>query len=382
MAVLVLVVAAAVWLWPGDAPPSIVEPSPPVVAAVNEPSAEIPQEAPSVVAVPDAATPEPVHEVQFTLLRDGGTVVGERLTLTRGREQIGGTINVMGAVTLPLTPGEWNVRVPWKFRSVPEKVQITPDSGAITLTLVPRDKLSGCIVDAANQPVDAEVHLNDGLRLRPSVLVGADGCFSVDTPADEVDIWVEDGKYRSLPRHVELPAHVVLRAEPLFSLSVDFMPEDVHPEGAWVSHRLGVSKGSCNIGCTVLVPAGEYTLLAAGVLHEQLQFARRTGVSPSKDSEVKLSLAAAPDVTGTVRSAAGIPLPNVPLRFFSTDAQPREVARTLTRSDGSFSIEPQLFRAEFPSWRITAEPPWQLTSPAMVSFGDAPVQLTASMITP
>jgi hypothetical protein len=164
-------------------------------------------------------------------------------------------------------------------------------------------------------------------------------------------------------------------------MSVDFKPEDVRPEGVWVTHRLGVSKGSCRTGCTVLLPAGEYTLLAAGVLHDQLQFARHTGVAAAKDSELRVSLGAAPNITGTVSTAAGIPLPNVPLRFFSTDAQPREVARVLTNNDGSFSIEPKLFRTEFPSWRIAAEPPWKL-EPAMVSLGDAPVQLTASMITP
>jgi hypothetical protein len=388
MVVVLLLVAAAVLLWPSEEPAPIVEPEPPVAAAIPaaESSGPVSQEA-SIVQ-PDAGAPAPelAREVQFTLVRDGGALVGERITLYKNRETVGGTIDVMGFVTLPLTPGEWTVGHQANARTTPSKVLITPDTGLVTLTVVPRENLTGCVTTESSNPFDAEVHVRGASRT-PRVVWKSGSCFSAEVEGDEADVWVGDSDYRSAVQHVALPAKVVLRAAKLQYVSVELRPESVIAGMISVSHRLGVTTGQCTPGCSVKIPSGEYEMLVAGVNNGQVLFARQSGTASSKDSYLIVNLTAAPPITGIVRTTAGVPLPNVPLRFValdasSTDTSAVELARVLTRDDGSFIVQPSIRSAgSFPAWEIIAESPWKL-SPAAVSLGDKPLELTAQLSAP
>lgn len=376
--VIMCVGAAAAWLV--RAP----EPQPPVPVAESAPVTGAPVEpAPSA----DASAPAPgdaavsAEEVRFVLLRDGGQVVGERVTLRQGREEVGGTLNVMGMLTLPLPAGEWHVSAP---RSVsPDVVRVPTDGGVVTLTLAPERAIDGCVVDEAQQPVAARVFVRSGGQLRQT-FTGRRGCFTERVAGAEAEVWAETFDGRSLTKHVEVPGRVVLELVPLVSLWVELKPEGLEDPRLSVSHRLGVTQVACERECHVKVPVGDYALLASGVRQGALLFARHEGTAASRGSDVQVVLAPAPVISGVVRTDAGVALPNVPLRFVAV-GNTGELARTLTRDDGSFVVEPRLTgggrEQPFPAWTISTEPPWQL-SPAVVSLGDAPLVLTAAMNTP
>lgn len=393
--VVLLLLGGAVWLLPG------VEPKPADVVALPFMGPEL---APRRFERVDCssfdmplnlrgASFEPVFDVQFTLLRDGGTSVGDRITLGRGRELVGGASDVRGVVTVPLTAGEWRVGASFPTRVTPDRVVIAPDAGVFTLTLAASEDLRGCVVDEENHPVRTAVHVRVAhSSLDESVPTRSDGCFSMPLLGQEAAVWVANEDYRSTVQYLALPGTVRLRAARLHRMSVELQPESVGSGMVSVWHRLGVSTGLCAAKCSVFIPSGRYELRGAALRNRRLQYAAHSGRAPSRDFEVMATLGAAPPITGVVRDAAGAPLEYVTLSIFPVDVDPTDpfafpkpriaMSRVGTRADGSFSVTPDVIgRAPFPVWRVEAGFSWSL-SPVEVSLGDKPLNLTAEWLPP
>lgn len=291
--------------------------------------------------------------IEFIFVDSSRPMVGERLVFEKDGVRVVGLINANGAVRLPLDDGLWLVRGPEHIS--PDRVWVSEAHPTMHLTVAPRARVSGCVVDEAGRPVaDARVHAT-GEPSADSVAVRRDGCFSFDADGPSVELQAFGTNALSKPTWVRVPSSdVSLVVVPVFPLKVRFESTELRYAYTSVWTRIGARSAGCESAtdCSVLVPSGEFSAVVGGRAGGQRMWGRQSGMASAPAAEVFVDVRAFFDDFG---DAYRVPAPPEPVII-------TEHAKALESHERGWAAHerPRISQSRFakvywsfPSWRIT-----------------------------
>lgn len=381
-------------------PPS---PAPPGVTLdpVEDAGAELP-----VAEEDDEAAPAEVMGRITVRVRDakGAPASGAQVHCASPRWGWVETADESGIATIDLVAGAWDISAVHRTSSTAAtKVSIDPQGKhVLDLTLEATARLSGIVVDEAGLPrANVRLTLTDPRARAPlePLVSSADGTFSADIGAPEVEMLMADPRYAMWKRRLRLPdtALRVVAAE-WRSLSLRVVDADgAHVRDAYVEisgtdfqivqHSSGALSG-------LRMRAGPVKLRAVRRRSSGALERGETVVDlQAKTTPVTLTLRRSSGLTGTVIDPHGIPLANVDvvalavapsLRAVTEDERTKRAAllketdaNGRTGPDGRFDLVPGTAVDPTMSYRLQVlglgvrEPP----APILQQLGAAPVEI-------